>query len=171
MRALELVRRRLHKLWYPGSTWLRSYEAQSLLAFYQSREDQDKLKLIRQYEKLDKLQRSKTGKLLQLFDCLDSIRQRWPDEIRIEPSKPLAGHKIKFGSNGDSGVAIVFLGNGGIGEVQFTKVPSNWNDKHVRVTELALYCRNELEGQLPFEYCGEISQEEEEDLNQSIGEG
>ena len=171
MRTLELIRRRLHKLWYPGSSWLRSYEAHSLLAFYLSRGDEEKTKLIQQFEKLDKLQRSKNGKLLQLFDCLDSTRQRWPAEIRIEPLKAVAGHKVRFGSGGDQGVAVIFLGNGGIGEIQFTRIPPIWIDKHARVTELARYCRDELENQYPFEYCGEISQEEEEDLNQSIGEG
>ena len=148
-----------------------SYEANALLAFYLSRDDNDKSKLLNQYDRLDKIERSKTGKLLRLLDCLDATRKLWPAEIRIDPLKPVAGHRISFECNGEGAMAVVFLGYGGVGEVQFTKIQPDWTKKYLRVTDLARYCRKELNEQFRFEYSGEVSQEEEEEVNQRIGEG
>lgn len=73
--------------------------------------------------------------LLQLFDSLDSIRINWPDSIRISRDGLSVGYK--FNLLGQPSIRFaVFLGRGGLGEIQFKRTPKSFQAKSAKVRRI-----------------------------------
>ncbi len=167
MSMMSSIRRALKKSLYTDCEWLRCYEVEALVTFYQYLNKSEKNKLIHQFRRLDMLERSPSGKLIQFFDGLDTIRKNWPEEIKIEPGTPMAGYQFAIENNGEVDTRfVVFLGKGGLGEIQFTKTPVEYNNGTSKVVQIGKILSEEPE--LPegktFLFEKLISEEEEQQL-------
>lgn len=175
MSMISNIRRTIKKVIYTDCEWLRSYEVEALVTFYLHLNDIDKCKLIYQFKRLDMLDRSPNGKLTQFFDGLDTIRKDWPEEIRINADMPIEGYQFVIkNSNKIYTRFVLFLGKGGLGEVQFTKMPATFSEKVCKVTQIAEVLLNlpKLSENKTSIFEKIISEEEviqlDDDLNRSL---
>ncbi|OEJ08034.1 hypothetical protein BHE89_14475 [Shigella sp. FC1967] len=76
MSKITNLMRLMKKIVYSDCEWLRSYEVDALRTFYHHLNDIDKGKLLKQFDRLDMMERSSNGKLLQFFDALDTVRKK-----------------------------------------------------------------------------------------------
>ncbi|MDX5050559.1 MULTISPECIES: hypothetical protein [Gammaproteobacteria] len=171
MSTITNLMRLMKKMVYSDCEWLRSYEVDALMAFYHHLNDIDKRKLLKQFERLDMMERSSNGKLLQFFDALDTVRKKWPRDIKIGAANPVSGYKLSCTKGSATNLRfVVFLGMGGIGEIQFLKMPTEYNSKAAKVVDIkkilsesSSFC---LEGL--FTFNGMVSDDEEQNLEDEL---
>jgi hypothetical protein len=138
--------RALKRLIYSDCEWLRSYEIEALTAFYLHLEKADRDKFIHQFEHLDMIQRSPNGKLLQFFDGLDTLRKSWSDDIKIHSEHSIIGFKLSVKKKHSLYLRfVIFLGKGGVGEIQFIKKPELYQPRVVKTKEVANYLKTPAE--------------------------
>ncbi|EMF7390460.1 hypothetical protein V4F62_004522 [Vibrio parahaemolyticus] len=174
MSVISNVIRSLKKAVYSDCEWLRCYEVEALTAFYLHITEEDKGKLIQQFKRLDMMERSKSGKLLQIFDGLDTVRKKWPKEIKIYPDEPISGYKFALEKAGkEYAKFVLFLGRGGIGEIQFEKMPSKYQSKVAKVVDIQVLLSKakELSCETTYVFKGVVTDEEEQRLEEDLHGG
>ncbi|MCC4236950.1 hypothetical protein LL266_10580 [Vibrio anguillarum] len=174
MSVISNVIRSIKKTVYSDCEWLRCYEVEALTAFYLHMVEEDKDKLIQQFKRLDMMERSKNGKLLQIFDGLDTVRKKWPREIKICPDEPVTGYKFALKRNGkEYAIFNIFLGRGGIGEIQFEKMPSKFQSKVAKVGDIKAFLlkEKELPRETTYVFKGVVTDDEEQKLEEDLHRG
>ena len=157
----------------PGCEWLRDYERDAIVAFFLSRSGDERSKLAQQFRRLDMQQRSPSGKLLQLFDALEPIRKGWPNSILLEPFAPLIGYQVSIQRDGNlHSRFVVFLGHGGLGEIQFAKRPSDFESRSVKISQLFATLESDpaLPRGLRFQFEKTLTEDEDQELEDSLEE-
>ncbi len=168
---MDSLRRWFKKTIRPGCEWLRDYERDAIVAFFLSRSEDERGKLVQQFRRLDMQQRSPSGKLLQLFDALEPIRKGWPNSILLDSTAPLVGHQLSIQRNDKlHSRFVIFLGHGGLGEIQFTKWPSDFESRSVRISQLATPLESDpsLPPGFRFEFEKTLTEDEEQALENSL---
>ena len=168
---MDGLKRWLKKTIRPGCEWLRDYERDAIVAFFLSRSEDERGKLVQQFRRLDMQQRSRSGNLLQLFDALEPIRKGWPNSVLLDAATPLVGHQVSIHrDNKTHSRFVVFLCRGGLGEIQFTKWPSLFDSRSIRISQLAASLERgpALPAGSRFEFEKTLTDDEEQELEESL---
>jgi len=121
-----------------GNSWLRDYEASTIEVLFHLLPAEDKIKLLEQLKRLDIVQRSPNGKVVQVFELVDTLRKHWSSNILL----PMHGDveiafRFKLYRDTKSYLnGIIYVSNGALTSLEYSSKPEYSDDKFIKIHQL-----------------------------------